>query len=115
MGPTQVGVPGDARKSSTSNTGKAEDEFRKASNPTDRLEKLREMYRLLPKHKGTEKLQSDLKKRISRTRDELEGARTAGKKAGVSYRVPREGSGQVVLIGAPNAGKSAILAALTNA
>jgi ribosome-interacting GTPase 1 len=94
---------------------KAEDEFRKATNPTDRLEKLREMYRLLPKHKGTEKLQSDLKKRISRTRDELEGARTAGKKAGVSYRVPREGAGQIVLVGAPNTGKSAILAALTNA
>src|SRR5271156_2929914 len=94
---------------------KAEDEFRKATNPTDRLDKLREMYRLLPKHKGTEKLQSDLKKRISRTRDELEGARTAGKKAGVSYRVPREGAGQVVLVGAPNAGKSAVLAALTNA
>ena len=94
---------------------KAEDEFRKATNPADRLEKLREMYRLLPKHKGTEKLQSDLKKRISRTRDEIEGARTAGKKAGVSYRVPREGAGQVVLVGAPNAGKSAVLAALTNA
>jgi ribosome-interacting GTPase 1 len=94
---------------------KAEDEFRKATNPADRLDKLREMYRLLPKHKGTEKLQSDLKKRISRTRDELEGARTSGKKAGVSYRVPGEGAGQVVLIGAPNTGKSAILAALTNA
>ena len=94
---------------------KAEDEFRKATNPTERLEKLREMYRLLPKHKGTEKLQSDLKKRISRTRDDLEGARAAGKKSGVSYRVPREGAGQVVLVGAPNAGKSAVLAALTNA
>jgi hypothetical protein len=94
---------------------KVEEEFRKASTPADRLEKLQEMFRLLPKHKGTEKLQSDLKKRISRARDEIEGARTAGKKGGVSYRVPREGAGQVVLVGAPNAGKSAMLAALTNA
>ena len=93
---------------------KAEDEFRKATNPTDRLDKLREMYRLLPKHKGTEKLQSDLKKNQPRP-GRRRGARTGGKKAGVSYRVPREGAGQVVLIGAPNAGKSAILAALTNA
>ena len=83
--------------------------------PADRLEKLREMFRLLPKHKGTEKLQSDLKQKISRARDEIEGARPAGKKAGVSHRVPREGAGQVVLVGAPNAGKSALLAALTNA
>jgi ribosome-interacting GTPase 1 len=94
---------------------KVEEEFRKASTPSERLDKLRELFRLLPKHKGTEKLQSDLKKRISRTRDEIEGARSAGKKGGVSYRIPREGAGQVVLIGAPNVGKSAMLAALTNA
>ena len=45
---------------------KAEDEYRKAGTPAERLEKLREMFRLLPKHKGTEKLQSDLKQKISR-------------------------------------------------
>jgi len=94
---------------------KVEEEYRRATTPVDRLETLRELFRLLPKHKGTEKLQSDLKKKISRTRDEIEGARGAGKKGGVSYRVPHEGAGQVVLVGAPNAGKSAILAALTNA
>jgi uncharacterized protein len=94
---------------------KVEEEYRKATTPADRLEKLREMFRLLPKHKGTEKLQSDLKKRISRARDEIEGAKAAGKKGGVSYRIPHEGAGQVVLVGAPNVGKSALLAALTNA
>ncbi|WP_406693508.1 GTPase [Singulisphaera sp. Ch08] len=94
---------------------KAEEELRKALTPADRLEKLREMFRLLPKHKGTEKLQSDLKQKISRAKDDLEGAKTGGKKGGVSHRVPREGAGQIVLVGAPNAGKSAILAALTNA
>ena len=94
---------------------KAEDEFRRASTPAERLEKLREMFRLLPKHKGTEKLQSDLKQKISRLKDELEGAQAGAKKAGVSHRVPHEGAGQVVLVGPPNAGKSAILAALTHA
>ena len=83
--------------------------------PAERLEKLREMFRLLPKHKGTEKLQSDLKQKISRLKDEIEGAKAGGKKGGVSHRVPHEGAGQVVLVGPPNAGKSAILAALTNA
>ena len=94
---------------------KAEEEFRKAVAPADRLEKLREMFRLLPKHKGTEKLQSDLKQKISRVKDEIEGGKGGSKKGGLSHRVPREGAGQVVLVGAPNAGKSAILAALTNA
>src|SRR5208282_3602888 len=70
---------------------KAEYEFRDASTPGERLEKLREMYRLLPKHKGT------------------------GKKVGVSYRVPHEGAGQIALVGSPNAGKSALLASLTHA
>lgn len=93
---------------------KAELEFRHARAPAERLEKLREMLRLLPKHKGTEKLQAELKQKISRAQDELEGGR-AGKKGGVSYRVPREGAGQIVLVGHPNAGKSALLAALTNA
>ncbi len=94
---------------------KAEEDFRKAGSPAEKLEALRTLFRLLPKHKGTEKLQSDLKQKISRARDEVEAGKSGGKKSGPSYRVPREGAGQVVLVGAPNAGKSAILAATTNA
>jgi ribosome-interacting GTPase 1 len=94
---------------------KAEEEYRKAGSPAEKLEKLREMFRLLPKHKGTEKLQSDLKQKISRAKEDVEGAKPGAKKSGPSHRVPKEGAGQVVLIGAPNAGKSALLAALTNA
>jgi ribosome-interacting GTPase 1 len=94
---------------------KVEDEYRRASTSAERLDKLREMFRLLPKHKGTEKLQSDLKQKISRLKDELEGGKGGGKKGGVSYRVPHEGAGQIALIGPPNVGKSALLAALTNA
>jgi ribosome-interacting GTPase 1 len=94
---------------------KAEDELRHATTPAEKLEKLRELFRLLPKHKGTEKLQAELKQKISRARDEAEGHKGGGKKAGVSYKVPREGAGQIALVGAPNAGKSALLAALTNA
>ncbi len=94
---------------------KAEDEFRKATTPADRLDKLREMFRLLPKHKGTEKLQSDLKQKISRAKDDLEGAKAGGKTSSVGHKIPKEGAGQIVLVGAPNVGKSAILAAVTNA
>ncbi len=95
---------------------KAEEEYRRATTPAARLEALRTLFVLLPKHKGTEKLQSNLKQKISRVRDEVEGAKSGGaKKGGVSYRVPREGAGQVVLFGPPNSGKSSILATLTNA
>ncbi len=94
---------------------KAEDEYRRLTSPGDRLEKLRELYRLLPKHKGTEKLQSDLKQKMSRLKDELETAKPGAKKPGVSHRLPHEGAGRIVLVGPPNAGKSSLLAALTNA
>jgi len=94
---------------------KVEDEYRKAPSTEKRLEKLRELFRLLPKHKGTERLQSDLKQRMSQLKEELERGKTAGKKTGPSHHVPREGAGQVALVGPPNAGKSTLLAALTNA
>lgn len=94
---------------------KAEQEYRQLTDPAARLEKLREMLRLLPKHKGTEKLQAELRQKISRTRDEAEGGKASGARGGLSYKVPREGAGQLVLLGGPNAGKSALLAAVTHA
>jgi len=94
---------------------KVEDEYRKAPTPEKRLEKLRELFRLLPKHKGTEKLQSDLKQKMSQLKEEQERGKGGSKKAGLSHHVPREGAGQVMLIGPPNAGKSTLLAALTSA
>jgi ribosome-interacting GTPase 1 len=94
---------------------KAEAEFRNAPDPAARLEALRAMFRLLPKHKGTEKLQSDLKRQISRASEEVESGRSGARKAGVSHKVPHEGAGQLVLLGPPNAGKSALLAATTRA
>src|SRR5271170_4258701 len=64
---------------------KIEEEFRKASTPEQRLEKLREMFRLLPKHKGTEKLQSDLKQKISQLRDEQDRGKGGTKRAHTSH------------------------------
>src|SRR5690349_18174841 len=94
---------------------KAEQELRQLTDPGDRLEKLRELFRLLPKHKGTEKLQSELKQKISRAQHEAEDRKHSGRKVGPSHRVPHEGAGQIVLVGAPNAGKSSLLGALTKA
>lgn len=94
---------------------KAELELRSLSSPSERLEKLREMLRLVPKHKGTEKLQADLKQKIRLVREELESGAHGPRKSGISHRVPHEGAGQVVLVGPPNSGKSALVAALTHA
>lgn len=91
----------------------AEENFKKAVTSADKLKFLEEMLRTIPKHKGTEKMQADIKRRISRLRKEL-----SRKKSTVIQRphwyVQREGAGQVLLCGPPNSGKSQLLANLTN-
>ncbi len=93
----------------------AETEYKKAKTPEERLECVRKMYTLLPKHKASEKLQAELKTKISATREEVEREKKHPKKVGVSYKIPRQGAGQVILLGGPNAGKSRLLTRLTRA
>lgn len=93
---------------------KAEEEYKAAQTPEEKLECLRKMWALLPKHKGTDKMQAELKAKLSAAKDQVEGAKKAAKK-GISHKIPREGAGQVMILGAPNSGKSQILASLTNA
>lgn len=91
---------------------KADERYRAATTDEEKLDALREMLSTIPKHKGTEKLQADLKRRISQFR---KSAGKKGSKGADPFHVPRSGAGQVVLIGPPNVGKSSILAATTNA
>jgi ribosome-interacting GTPase 1 len=91
----------------------AEAAFRKTRDPRERLERLREMLRAIPKHKGTEHLQADIKARIKDLADELEGARKGGGHGGPALVIRPEGAAQIALIGPPNAGKSSLHARLT--
>jgi hypothetical protein len=93
----------------------AEAEFKKAPTAAERLECLKRMYSLLPKHKASEKLQADLKTRMSELRKEVEREHKSPKKTGVSHKIPKQGAGQYVLLGAPNTGKSRLLGRLTRA
>jgi ribosome-interacting GTPase 1 len=90
----------------------AEAKFRSAVTREEKIACLEEMLRVIPKHKGTDKLQADLRSRLSKLRRE---PRRKGAARGHSHRVPHEGAGQVVLVGPPNAGKSSLVAALTHA
>jgi ribosome-interacting GTPase 1 len=92
----------------------AEAAFRKTREPRERLECLREMLRVIPKHKGTERLQADIKARIKDLTEELEGGRKGGGHGGPSLVVRPEGAAQVALLGPPNAGKSSLFARLTH-
>ena len=93
---------------------KAERRFREASTDQEKLDALQEMLSTIPKHKGTEKMQADIKRRISQLR-KAGAKKSAAKKGPDPFHIPKTGAGQVVLVGAPNVGKSMLVAATTNA
>jgi ribosome-interacting GTPase 1 len=92
----------------------AEEEYRQAKNPKERLRALEKMLALIPKHKGTEKMQMQIKRRISKTKEEME-ARSKKTGHGPVFNVKKEGAAQVALVGLPNSGKSSVLTQLSNA
>ncbi len=91
----------------------AAEAFRRARDPAERLEHLREMLRVIPKHKGTDHLQADLKRRIKELDEELAGPHKGGARGGPALVVRPEGAAQVALVGPPNSGKSRLHDRLT--
>ncbi|MEC9488062.1 MAG: GTPase [Halanaerobium sp.] len=92
----------------------AEEAFRNAKTVEGKIAALEEMLAVIPKHKGTDKMQADIKRRISKLRKEGE-KKGGGSRQDDPYLVEKQGAGQVVLMGFPNCGKSSLVAALTNA
>jgi hypothetical protein len=93
----------------------AEKKYKQARTDEDRLIYLREMLAQIPKHKGTEKMQADIKTRISRLTKQLAQKSSKGGRRSLAYRIQPQGAAQVVILGAPNSGKSELLRRLTNA
>jgi ribosome-interacting GTPase 1 len=86
--------------------------YRAARRPEEKLAALEEMLRIIPKHKGTDKLQADLKARIAKLKRQ---PKKKGVTRSFSYHIPGEGAGQVALAGPPNSGKSTLVDRLTRA
>ena len=93
---------------------KAEEEYRRATTLEEELQCLQVMLAEIPKHKGTDKLQADIKAKIAKVRKEMQAQRRSGKKSR-GVRIPRQGAGTAILLGGPNVGKSQLLKALTRA
>lgn len=91
----------------------AEERFKQAKDDRERLKALKEMLSNIPKHKGTEKLQADIKRKIARLKDDMDVKKTKGGHR-FSYSVEKEGAAQVVVVGPPNVGKSCLISSLTN-
>ncbi len=93
---------------------RVEEKYRNAGSLAEKISCLEELMRIVPKHKGTDKLRGDLRRRLSRLRE------TSDRKKGTSrqvspFQIPAEGAGQVAVIGPANVGKSSLLQAMTKA
>ncbi|MFO8101721.1 MAG: GTPase [Dehalococcoidia bacterium] len=92
----------------------AEKRFRAAETPEEKIEALNEMLRVMPKHKGTDGLRAELRTKIAKLQKEASRQQATSKKGSVYY-IPKEGAGQVALVGLTNSGKSRLMAAVTSA
>jgi ribosome-interacting GTPase 1 len=93
----------------------AEERFREADTPTEKIACLEDLIATVPKHKGTDHLRADLRRKLSKLKENLEAAKKSGKRSASVFSVEKEGAGRVAVIGAPNVGKSALLNAVTHA
>ncbi len=91
----------------------AEEAYKRATTVEDKIAALEDMLAVMPKHKGTEKLQADIKTRLAKLRKE--GERKKGTSHFDPYNIPKEGAGQVAVFGCPNTGKSSLVGHFTRA
>lgn len=92
----------------------AENRYKAAKTAEDKIACLETLISIVPKHKGTDKLRADLRRRLSKQRSAAQTKKGGAKQASV-FRIDKEGAGQVAVIGPANTGKSTLLTTLTNA
>jgi len=90
----------------------AEKRFRAAKTAPDKIAALEEMLSIMPKHKGTDHLRAELRRRIAKLTQTVD-KKSATQRA--SMVIPKEGAAQVAVVGLPNSGKSQLVASITNA
>lgn len=93
-----------------------EERYKAAESSQERIRLLEELISTVPKHKGTDHLRADLRRKLSKMKEAaVHGPKGGAARHKSAYHIEREGAGQVVLVGPPNTGKSALVRALTNA
>ena len=91
----------------------ADKRFRAAQSTAEKIARLEELMGTIPKHKGTDKLRADYRRRLSKLKEAVQTKKRPGRQE-LAYHLGKEGAGQVVVAGAPNARKSTLVPALTN-
>jgi len=91
-----------------------EKEYRAATTIDEKIRTLEDLISTIPKHKGTDHLRADLRRRLSKLKESSRAQKRTTKQES-PFSIDPEGAGQVAVIGPPNVGKSALVDALTNA
>jgi len=92
--------------------------FKEEKDPREKLRMAEELLRMMPKHKGTDKLQAEMKSKISKLKKQIEGGggKTHGARQAAAHdHIEKEGAAQIIIIGPPNCGKSSLVDAMTHA
>jgi ribosome-interacting GTPase 1 len=92
-----------------------EKQYRAASSPEEKAAYLEEMLSIVPKHKGTDHLRAELRRKLSKLKASAQSSKKGGSRRESAFRIEREGAGQVAIVGLANVGKSSLVDALTNA
>jgi len=90
----------------------AEKGLRLAKSPAEKIVALEEMLAIMPKHKGTDHLRAELRRKIAKLTQASE-KKSATQRA--SMVIEKEGAAQIAVIGMPNSGKSQLVSTITNA
>ncbi len=91
-----------------------EKQYKAATDTAEKIELLEEMMTKIPKHKGTDHLRADLRRKLSKLKA-AGGSKKGAARHASAYNIGKEGAGQIVIVGAPNVGKSSLVASETNA
>lgn len=91
-----------------------EKQIRDASSSSEKAVLYEEMMSVIPKHKGTDKIRAEIRKKISKLKTSPQSKKGGARKES-AFNINREGAAQIPVIGPTNVGKSSIVAALTNA
>ncbi len=92
----------------------AEKKYKAARTTADKITSLEVLISTIPKHKGTDKLRADLRRRLSKLKASVQTTKKVGKHEPL-FHIEKEGAGRVVIVGPPNVGKSSLLNVLTHA
>ncbi|MDD5093847.1 MAG: 50S ribosome-binding GTPase [Dehalococcoidia bacterium] len=90
----------------------AEKRFRAADTAEEKIEALNEMLRVMPKHKGTDALRAELRTKIAKLSKEAAKTQATARRGG-TFSIPKEGAGQITLVGLPNVGKTRLVSSVT--